>query len=105
MTQETNAMDETLTLEVGKLAPGTTLFVETEMYLYRLEVIDPKNCIVRIETGDRRATDHEHVIVERLQKGKPFAVRGIQSAYQGFSVTHVELSGTNEQGPWSYEVF
>lgn len=104
MIQDTNAIDNPM-LEVGKLTPGTTLFVETEMYLYLLEVIDPKNCVVRIETGDRRATDHEHVRVERLQKGQPFAVQSIQSAYNGFPVTHIEVSGINEQGPWSYKVF
>lgn len=105
MSQNTDAPDETPTLEINKLAPGTTLFVETEMYLYHLEVFDPENCIVRIETGDRRATDHEYVQVERLQKGQPFTVQSPQSVYNGFRVTHVEVSGINEQGPWSYEVF
>jgi len=93
-------------IEISKLAVGTILMVETEMYLYRIDIHSPRFQIVNVETGDKEVEPTGKGGFARLaqiQKGQPICFEG--AVMQTAPVAHVEVSGVNEQGPWSYEVF
>lgn len=92
-------------IEISKLAVGTILMVDTEMYLYHLEVVNPRHSVVRLETGDSQIGDGRLARVDCIQEGKPLVFQWPDDTPASSLVTHVEVSGVNEQGPWSYEVF
>jgi hypothetical protein len=80
--------------------------VETETYLYKLEVVAVPHGIVQVETGDSVVGDGLFFQLDSVQQGRPMRFRNRHAGVrQSKPVTHLEISGVGEDGPWSYEVF
>jgi hypothetical protein len=92
-------------IEIGKLPFDTILLVETERYLYKLELIDPSKGIIQVETGDDSVGDGLFYGMIKITEGQPLVFIHPAGNKRTKPVTHVEASGVNASGPWSYKVF
>jgi hypothetical protein len=92
-------------IEIGKLPLDTILMVETEKYLYKLEVVDPSQGLVQVETGDSYIGNGLFYSMVKITEGHPMVFIHPAGNKRVRRVQHVGVCGINASGPWSYEVF
>lgn len=92
------------TLKIENLPLDAMLFVETEKYVYKLEVVTADS-VIQVETGDSYIGDGLFYGMVEITQGEPLVFIHPAGNKRTAKVEHVEVSGTNENGPWSYEVF
>ena len=103
--QRTTPVPSPKIIEIGKLPLDTILLVETEKYLYKLAVVDPSQGIVQVETGDSYIGDGLFYGMTKITEGHPLVFIHPAGNKRARRARHVEVSGVNASGPWSYEVF
>lgn len=104
-------------IDIRKLKPGTTVFLEAELCLYEIKVVHPVHGIIEISSNDpqlRVATVGQllHSVTQGapipgwIGKGLALDIRFRNGTYRTRPVTAAEVSGRHEDSSrWSYEVF
>jgi len=89
------------TVNINKLRNKTVLTVETDDYVYVLNVVVPADGVVYVETGDKAIGNEILYRVWDIIQGSPLEFHGRGDVRQTSGVNHVTVSGDG----WSYEAF
>ena len=104
-------------IDIRKLKPGTTVFLEADPCLYEIKVVHPVHGIVEISSNDPqlRVTTVGQLlhsitpgapIPAWIGKGLALEIRFRNGMYRTRPVTAAGVSGKHEDDSrWSYEVF